>query len=169
MKLKRDTEFEKGTTFHFKIDIRNLTNFELSTQKSQNVHFNGLLLSKVYITWAKKVQRSYLSWHWRVMMMKMNCFCGIVDRRNTFSLISSRDHCPRSSPSRISNTPRSGIEPTQKLSSGLVEWSCAVVKKNLKKNWLAVWKMTWGIWQIFTRSLKSVKIGTLMGSFCPKK
>ena len=50
MKLKRDTEFEKGTTFRFKIDIRNLTNFELSTQKSQNVHFNGLLLSKVYIT-----------------------------------------------------------------------------------------------------------------------
>ena len=30
-----------------------------------NFHFNRLLLSKVYIVWAKKVQRSYLSWNWR--------------------------------------------------------------------------------------------------------
>ena len=33
----------------------------------KNFSFNGLLLSKVYIVGAKKVQRSYLSWHWRVM------------------------------------------------------------------------------------------------------
>ena len=30
-------------------------------------------------------------------------------------------------------------------------------------------KMTWGIWQIFTRRLGSVKIGTLMYSFCLKQ
>ena len=36
----------------------------------------------------------------------LNCFCGMVDRRKAFSLISSRDHCQRSSPSRISDTPR---------------------------------------------------------------
>ena len=30
----------------------------------KNVHFDGFLLSKVYIVWAKKVQRSYLSWNW---------------------------------------------------------------------------------------------------------
>ena len=41
-----------------------------------------------------------------MMMMMMNCFCGMVNRRNTFSLISSRDDCQTSSPSRISNTPR---------------------------------------------------------------
>ena len=73
----------------------------------KNLHFNGLLLTKVYNVWAKKVQKSYLSWHWRVV-------------------------------------------------------------QNLKKNWLAVWKMTREIWQIFTRTLKSLKIGTLMGSFYPK-
>ena len=32
-----------------------------------NFHFNGLLLSKVYIAWAKKVQRSNLWWNWREM------------------------------------------------------------------------------------------------------
>ena len=31
----------------------------------KNVHFNGFILSKVYIVWTKKAQRSYLSWNWR--------------------------------------------------------------------------------------------------------
>ena len=30
-----------------------------------NFHFNGLLLSKVYIVQAKKVQGSFVSWNWR--------------------------------------------------------------------------------------------------------
>ena len=62
-----------------------------------------------------------------MMMMMMNCFCGMVDRRKAFSLISSRGHCQRSSPSRISDRPRAGFELAQNLSSGLVEWSCTVV------------------------------------------
>ena len=41
-----------------------------------------------------------------MMMMMMNCFCGMADRRKAFSLISSREHCQRSSPSRISDKPR---------------------------------------------------------------
>ena len=45
-------------------------------------------------------------------------------------------------------------------------WS---VMQNLKTNWLAVWKMAWGIWQILTRTLGSAKIGTFMGFFCSKK
>ena len=37
MKLKRDTEFVEESTCRFKINIRNLTNFDLSTQNSQKV------------------------------------------------------------------------------------------------------------------------------------
>ena len=59
--------------------------------------------------------------------MTMNCFCGMVDRRKAFSLISSRGHCQRSSPSQISDTPRVGFESAQNLSSDFVEGSCAVV------------------------------------------
>ena len=33
-----------------------------------------------------------------MMMMMINCFCGMVDRGKAFSLISSGDHCQRSSP-----------------------------------------------------------------------
>ena len=40
------------------------------------------------------IRRSYT----HLDMMK-NCICGMVDRRKAFSLISSRDHCLRSSPS----------------------------------------------------------------------
>ena len=51
----------------------------------KNFHFDWSLLCKVYNFWPKKVRRSYISWHWRVM-------------------------------------------------------------QNLKKNWLVVCQMTWGIW-----------------------
>ena len=56
-----------------------------------------------------------------MVMMIMNCFCGMVDRRKMISLISSLGHCQRSSPSRISDTLGAGFEPAQNLSSGLVE------------------------------------------------
>ena len=62
----------------------------------------------------------------RIMMM-MNCFCGLVDRRKMFNLISSRDHFQRPSPSRIFDTPGARYEPAKNQSSGFVEWSCAAV------------------------------------------
>ena len=35
MAMKNDAKFEEELTCHFKIDMRNLTNFELRTRKSQ--------------------------------------------------------------------------------------------------------------------------------------
>ena len=67
------------------------------------------------------------------MMMMMNCFCGIVDRRKALSLISSRDQCQSSSPPRIFDTSGAGCEPAQNLSLGFVEWNCAVVITTKKK------------------------------------
>ena len=82
-------------------------------------------------------------------MMVMNYFCGVVDRRKAFSFISSRDHCQRFSPLQISNMLPAGFEPAQNLSSGFVEWSCAVVittaprhqtKMDFKQNCYGSWK-----------------------------
>ena len=73
----------------------------------KKLHFDWSLLWKVYNVWPKKAQRSYISWHLRVM-------------------------------------------------------------QNLKKKGLLVWKITWWIWQIFIRTLESVKIGIFMGPFCPR-
>ena len=33
----------------------------------KNLHFNELVLTTIYNVWAKKVQRSYTSLHWRLM------------------------------------------------------------------------------------------------------
>ena len=57
----------------------------------KKLHFDWSLLYKICNAWPKKIQRSYISWHW-----------GTV--------------------------------------------------QNLNKIWLVVWKMTWGIWQIFIRT-----------------
>ena len=45
----------------------NLVKFHVSSLKSEILHFGGFLLSKSYKVSARKVQKSYLSWHWRVM------------------------------------------------------------------------------------------------------
>ena len=46
-------------------------------------------------------------------------------------------------------------------------WWHSRLKQSLKKNLLGLPKLTWGIWRFFTRAL-SLKIGTLMTSFCLK-
>ena len=93
--------------WNFTKNHKNLVSFDPSTQKSQKFPLSLVPFVQVYNVCPKKVQRGYLSWHWRAT-------------------------------------------------------------QNLKKNWLLLWKMTWGIWQIFIRTLESVKIGTFMASFCPK-
>ena len=44
MTMKNDAKLERELTCHFKLDMRNLTNFDPSTRKSQNLHFNELFL-----------------------------------------------------------------------------------------------------------------------------
>ena len=65
MTMKNDTKFEEELTCCFQIDMRNLTNFDPTLESLKHFHFNVLLLSKVYIVWAKKIQSNYLLWHWR--------------------------------------------------------------------------------------------------------
>ena len=48
MTLKGDAKFKGKLTRGLKNDIRNLVNFHASSRKSENLHFDGLLLSKVY-------------------------------------------------------------------------------------------------------------------------
>ena len=105
MTLKSDAKLEEKLIW-FRNEEK-LLKFDLITQNSQKFYFDWFLLCKVFKVWPKKVQRSYLWWHWRKM-------------------------------------------------------------QNLKKNRLVIWNTTWGIWQIFTRALESLKIGALMGSFNPK-
>ena len=54
MTMKNDAKFEEELTCQLKIDMRNLTNVDPSTQISQKLDFNGLLLTKLYNVRAKE-------------------------------------------------------------------------------------------------------------------
>ena len=52
MTLKSDTKFEEKLTCNLENDMGNLVNFHQSTWKSQNLDFDGILLSKLENVWA---------------------------------------------------------------------------------------------------------------------
>ena len=76
--ISYDTEewckvWRKTVAVDLKNDMTNLVNFNASSDKSEHLHFDVLLLSIVYKVSTKKVQKSYLLWHWRVIQtMKKN-------------------------------------------------------------------------------------------------
>ena len=57
----------RKTNLWFQIWHEEFDEFSPNHSKVWKFHFDGLFLSKVYEVWAKKIQRSYLSWHWTVM------------------------------------------------------------------------------------------------------
>ena len=61
MTVKGDAKFKGKLSCGLKNDIRNLVNFQASSRKSENLHFDGLLLSKAYKVLDEKVQKSYVS------------------------------------------------------------------------------------------------------------
>ena len=57
MTVKKETKIEEELTWG---TSQILTR---ALESSKNLCFNWLLVTRVYIVWAAKVQRSYLSWH----------------------------------------------------------------------------------------------------------
>ena len=61
MTLNGDPKFKRKVTRDWKNNIRNMADFYASSQVSENLHFDGLLLSKAYKVLDEKVQKSYVS------------------------------------------------------------------------------------------------------------
>ena len=61
MTLKSDAKFEEKLTLSSKKDMKNLVSFNVSSGKSENLHFDVLLLSIAYKVSAKKVKKNYIS------------------------------------------------------------------------------------------------------------
>ena len=95
MAMKNDAKIGVKLTCELKIEMRNLTSFDSSTQKSQKLDFDGILLSK-----EENVSLKFTG-DLLVMAIKM--------------------------------------------------------MQNWRRNWLAVSKLTWEIWQILTWALKNLK------------
>lgn len=65
-----------------------------------------------------------------MIMVMMNCYFGMIDRRYMLSLTSCQDHCQRISALRIPDIPRVGFASAQNLNSEVEkkdERSCASV------------------------------------------
>ena len=83
-------------------------------------------VESISISWIKRFIETW-SRMYNMHLIIMNCFCGMVGRRKALSLISSWDHCPWFSPLQISDTPQTGFEPPQNLSSDFIEWSSTIM------------------------------------------
>ena len=114
---------------------------------------------KVYKISAKKVQRSYVSWYWSATEnLKKNRFASKITR--IWWILIQALKVSKISTLHFKLWPKT-------VQRSYLSWQWRVMQ-NLKKNWLVVWKMTWGNWQIFNTALESLKVGTFMVSFCPK-
>ena len=121
-------------------------------------------LSKAYNISARIFQRNYVSWIWRVMQnLRENLTRGLKnDIRNLVNFHAS---------SRKSvNLNFNGLllSKAYKVLDEKVQKSYASWNWRVKRNWLLVPKMTWGIWWILMRAVASLKICTLMCYFCWK-
>ena len=84
MTLKGDAIFKEKLTGGLKNDTKNLVNFHASNWKFENLHFDGLLWLEAYKVLAKKIQKSYLSLHWRMIQtLKKN---GLFIRKMTWGI-----------------------------------------------------------------------------------
>ena len=61
MTTKNDAKFEEELTCNFKIDMRNLTNFDPSIRKSRTY------CTLIYNVWGNKTRKSYVWWLWGLM------------------------------------------------------------------------------------------------------
>ena len=71
--------------------MRRFTNFDPSTRKSKKFVSIGSLWPKDRFFWATKVQRSYLSWHWRDMQILKKIWLVVWKKTEKFGK-SSPEH-----------------------------------------------------------------------------
>ena len=58
---ERRAKFKGKLTRSLKYDIKNLVNFHANSRKSENLHYDGLVLSKAYKVLDENLQKSYVS------------------------------------------------------------------------------------------------------------
>ena len=142
--------------------------FGCSGEISPNLYFDKLLLLKVYEISPKKVQRRYVSWCWLKSDAKFEekpicCF------KNDKNLV---NFDPSTQVSKIYTVlcpfHAKYLTFDQKKYRGVIFNDTGESCKIWRIAGLWLWKMTQGIWQIFTRALESLKIGTSIASFCSK-
>ena len=88
MTMKGDAIFKEKLIGGLKNDIRNLVNFHASSHKSENLHFDGLVLSKAYKVLDKKFSRvmSHDTEEWskeNLILEKYAFLCDAIDLKQS--------------------------------------------------------------------------------------
>ena len=156
--------------YGLKEDIRNLVNFHASSQNSENLVFDRILLSKAYKGLDEKVQKSR-----RVSLMTLKSDAKFEEKLTLGSKNDMRNLVNFNVTSGKSESLHFDVllfsiaykVPAKKVQKNYLSWHWKKIQ-TLKKNWLFVWKMTWENWWTLTRAVESLKICTLMGYFCRK-
>ena len=140
----------------WKNEIRNLINFHVSSQKSKNLGFDGLPLSNAYNVLVEKIQKSFVSWHWRVMQSLKKIWllfpkmpCGIWWILMPAIFVEDILCLSQKSTEELFAIPL-------KNEANCEEKLTCVLKKDMRNS------------ANFDPTLKSYKICTFMGSFWPK-
>ena len=165
MTLKSDTKFGEESTCRLKLTrgIWKILTWALESLKY--FPFNGLLLSKIYVFWAKTVQRSYLSWHWKVMQnLKGNWLVVSKLTWGIWQILTRALESLKNFHFNVLLLSKVYIVWAKKVQRSYLSWHWRVMQ-NFRGNWLAVSKLTWGICEILTRALKVSKIFILICSF----
>ena len=149
-----DAKLEEELTCRFKIGMKTLMNFDPSTRNPQNLHFNGLRLTKAYV-WVKKLQRSYVWWHWRLMQdLKENWLLLSKMTSGIWEILTRALE-------NLKNLYFHGLFLikvynvwAKKVQRSYIWWHWRLMQ-NLKENWFVLSKITWTICQIFIHRLKN--------------
>ena len=121
--------------------------FIWALESLKNVCFNWLLVTKVYIVWATKAQGSYLSWHWRVNYIRICKFW----RKTDLWFEKQLEKFGKFSPEHLIVS-KLGlwwdplVQSRKCITLKFSEELCVMtIMQNLKRNWLVISKLTWGI------------------------
>ena len=141
-----------------------LLKYHLSSWKSEISHFDGLLFSRSYKVSIKKVEKSYLSWHWRLMQsLKKNYPHIKYDMRNLVNIHQTNQ--------KSENVTSIGSFCPKYIRFELKKYRAVIFYDT--DQWFKIWmnldlvalKIAWEIGWTFIRAHKSQKNCTLMSSF----
>ena len=167
--LKSDAKFGEKLTCYFKIDIKNLTNFDPRIQKSKSLLLTGSFSRNYIFFEPRKVQRNYLSWHWRVMQ-NLERNWPVISKlpwRIWQILTQALKSLKNFQLNRLLVWAKYKKVWREKVQRSYLSWHWRVVQ-NAEGNWLVVSNLTWGIWQFLTRALKSLQNFYFNGLFLRK-
>ena len=131
--LKSDAKFEEELTLGSKNDMRNLVNFNF---KSENLHFDVLLLSMAYELSAKKVQTNCLSRNWRLIQTLKKNWLFVWQMTWRIGWISTRAVASLKTCTLMGYFCRKCVMFDLKKYKGLVSWKMTYGFKNDIRNWV---------------------------------